>query len=363
MSVVTVDYLPFDYVKYRQEVLPALRQAIEGDGNALHALLASATHFSLGVRSLSTVPLPDKVTQKLLTNSDIYGPYQFEGVVDAASLQRIKAGEPLNPWPYLANIIPSLKGRTFKDLGHYGQLLHFYLFYSLCCAPARPSWADNSPVFSSEELAERGMIRLGDPSHPILPHDEQVRDWEYYISGDKATQALWGMFEQAPSAEMAQQLHLTHNTSETPRALNFIRDFFYREMVTGFITPEETQYLLDHVQPHKKPPLPFIIDGCLDDGFSQNWIIDLNLIDPELQIPDKPKDDWEYTEYEGKWISNKVLFAHWMAVHPQEMAAFAEQRERHTNTYQGIWYLEEEILHRMRQAASRGWGMIKTYYD
>ena len=38
MSVVTIDYLPFDYVKYRQEVLPALRQAIEGDGNALHAL-------------------------------------------------------------------------------------------------------------------------------------------------------------------------------------------------------------------------------------------------------------------------------------------------------------------------------------
>lgn len=47
MSTRIEDYIPFDYMRYVGEILPALEQATRGNTIPLSELITSATHFSL----------------------------------------------------------------------------------------------------------------------------------------------------------------------------------------------------------------------------------------------------------------------------------------------------------------------------
>ncbi len=322
MSIIAVDYLPFDYRRYAQEIIPALQRATEGDGTPLLALLQSATDFSFGPRSRHKLPLSDEAVESLL------GPYhRFKGLLDIPALHRIKAGEALNPWQYLATIIPSLEGRTLENLGQYGSLLQFHMFYTFCCEPPPPPWKSNSPV---------------------LPHDEPVFDWHSYSARDEETQTLWGAFRQLAPPDLAQRLHLTNNTDKNsfypPRSLGIGEG----ETVTGFITLDEAQKLIDNVRTHETPLLASIIYECIRDGEGEGWIVDTKLISEELPLNESGDDPdaWAY-----------AVFERWMAAHPAKMKAFLQRY------YENLWQVEDEILRRTRYAISQGWGMLKTYYS
>jgi hypothetical protein len=335
-----IDYLPFDYVTYMQQILPAIHHATEGDEVPLRTLLQSLHHISFGPRSLLPLPLSAEALEQLLEGQPFHGLMRLEGLLDVATLRRVRAGESLNPWQSLAKVIPFLKGRSLNRLGRYGEMLHFHLFYTLCTEPPASSWTSGNPV---------------------LPHDEPVFDWREYTTRDEEMRTLWGRFEQTAPEAFTQYV----TSQGTSRALS--PTTWCRENITGFLTPEETHYLLTHVRTHEKPRLESVISGCMRDGAEQGWEIDskLPISDQEL-LKHQPEDDalswkykltsWMYQNYEGQLTDFQTIINYWMIVHSEEMKAFQE------GYYRNIWQIEAEILQRMRLAVTRGWGMIQTYY-
>jgi len=266
---------------------------------------------------------------------------RLEGLLDVATLRRVRAGEPLDPWRLLAKVIPFLKGRPLDTLGRYGEMLHFHLFYTLCTKPPALSWTRGGPV---------------------LPHDEPVFDWIGYTGRDEEMRALWGMFEQKAPEALTQYIKL----QETSRGL--LPMTLCREYITGFLTPEETHYLLEHVRTHEKPWLESVLSSCMRDGAGQGWEIDPNLSisDPELFTIQSESDamqweykltSWMYKSYPEHLADFQTIVDYWMMVHPEEMKGFQERY------YRNLWQVEAEILQRMRLAVAHGWGMIQTYYS
>lgn len=341
MSVIMIDYLPFDYVTYTQQILPAIHRATEGDEVRLRVLLQSLRHISFGPRSLLRLPLSPEATEQLLEGEPFHGMMRLEGLLDVATLRRVRAGEPLDPWQLLAKVIPLLKGRPLNTLGRYGEMLHFHLFYTLCTEPPASSWTRGDPV---------------------LPHDEPVFDWTEYTCRDEEMHTLWGMFEQTAPEGLAQYI----KPQGTSRGLS--PTILCRESITGFLTPEETRYLLEHVRTHERPWLESILSGCMRDGAGQGWEIspNLSISDPELFTMQSENDampwkykltNWMYKGYPGQHADFQTIVDYWMTVHPEEMKGFQERY------YRNLWQVEAEILQRMRLAVARGWGMIQTYYS
>jgi hypothetical protein len=341
MSVITIDYLPFDYTMYVQRVLPAIHRATEGDEGPLRSLLSSLGHISYGPRSLLSLPLSTEALEQLIEGQPFHGAMRLEGLLDAATLRRVRAGEPLNPWQALAKVIPFLKGRSLNRLGYYGDMLHFHLFYTLCTEPPAVSWTGDNPVLS---------------------HDEWVFLWKEYTGRDEEMRTLWEMFEQSAPETFISSVTL----QGTARALS--HTILCRESVTGFLTPEETEQLVTHVRTHERPWLTSVAEGCMRDGVTQGWEVDatLPILHPEL-LKKQPEQDelswknkllnWMYQQYEGKDADFQTILDYWMKAHPEPMKEFQEQY------YQHVWHIEAEILRRMREAVARGWGMIQTYYN
>jgi hypothetical protein len=341
MSVIMIDYLPFDYITYTQQILPAIHHATEGNEVPLRTLLQSLDRISFGPRSMLPLPLSAEDLEQLLEGEPFYGSMRLEGLLDVATLRRVRAGEPLNPWQSLAKVIPFLKGRSLNRLGRYGEMLHFHLFYTLCTEPPPSSWTCGRPV---------------------LPHDEPVFDWTGYISRDEEMRTLWGMFEKTAPEAFPQDV-----TSEgTSRALS--PTTLCRESITGFLTPEETQYLLKHVRTHERPWLESVISGCIRDGEGQGWEIDPNLFISDRKLLKKQQENdaqqekytltgGVYQNAEGQFASYQTIVDYWKRVHPEEMKAFEDRY------YQDLWRVEAEILQRMRLVVARGWGMLQTYYN
>src|SRR5258708_14496948 len=74
MSVIMIDYLPFDYVTYTQQILPAIHRATEGDEVRLRVLLQSLRHISFGLRSLLRLPLSPEATRSEEHTSELQSP-------------------------------------------------------------------------------------------------------------------------------------------------------------------------------------------------------------------------------------------------------------------------------------------------
>src|SRR6266851_1531559 len=124
MSMARMDYIPFDYLRYARGIVPALEQATQGNGQLLRALIEQAQQFSLWPQLNCNVPL---------AKDEMPGWFEIEGLLDVATLRRVKAGDKLNPWDFLPKVIPTLVGRDMKNLGSFGDLLRVCLLYTFCC--------------------------------------------------------------------------------------------------------------------------------------------------------------------------------------------------------------------------------------
>jgi hypothetical protein len=61
---------------------------------------------------------------------------------------------------------------------------------------------------------------------------------------------------------------------------------------------------------------------------------------------------WHYVKRKGLYINQRAIFEQWRKAHPVEMDKFVE------GYYRWIHIVEDEILHRMRFAVERGWGIL-----
>lgn len=340
MSDMEIDYLPFDYVTYMQQILPALHRVLEGDEVPLVTLLQPLSHISFGPRSLLRLPLSPENTNWLLEGRPFHRAMSLEGLLDASTLSRVRAGEPLDPWQALAKVIPFLKGRSLNSLGRYGEMLHFHLFYTLCTGPSTLS-----EMYKSS----------------LLPHDEHIFRWREYTDRDEEMRALWGTFYQAASEAFTQYTA----SQENSRRLRLTQ--WCRESIIGFLTPEETQYFLEHVRTQEKPELPLDTHDYMHEGARQGWAIDRELpisnSESLWQMLDNSAWSWKDRimiwmahNYEEKRADIQTIVDYWLTVHPEETQEYWQRY------YEYLWRFETEILYRMRQAAVRGWGMIQTCY-
>src|SRR5260370_16780787 len=124
-------YLPFDYVNYTKQILPAIHRGTEGDEVRLRVLLQSRRHISFGPRSLLRLPLSPEATEQLLEGEPFHGMMRLEGLLDVATLRRVRAGEHLDPWQLLAKLLPLLKFHPLNTLRRYAQIFPFHLFYTI----------------------------------------------------------------------------------------------------------------------------------------------------------------------------------------------------------------------------------------
>ncbi|HXR66910.1 MAG TPA: hypothetical protein VN729_13335 [Ktedonobacteraceae bacterium] len=201
MSVNTLDYIPFDYQRYFQEILPAFEQATHGNFIFLKDLLDSATQIAYSVRTRYAVPLSGDESQHFLGN-------RFEtniaSLLNVPTLRRVRAGGEWNPWDALAIVLPTLEGRTLHHLGQYGELLKSFLLATFCCQC--PPWSANWSQRSNG---------------PIIPHDEVLFDWQTYITRDEHMQQLWSVFDQPLPLEIISRWPSPEDTQNErhPRAI------------------------------------------------------------------------------------------------------------------------------------------------
>lgn len=285
MSILTEDFIPFDYMRYGTEILPAIEQATRGDAASLYNLIGSATHFSPILRSKYALPASEKLIDIL---------WLFEGLFDAATLRRIKAGEAWDPWQALATVVPTLEGRSLRNLGRFGDLLIFHLFATFCCEP--PPWS-----VKRRDPYRRPEIQWYEGA--LFWHEEISYAWNAYCCRDEETKALWGAFRQPAPPDLIELLRLKDISENqyAPRSMPIYTEAEKEMSITGFMTLEEIQRLLANVRIHERPVLKVLLD---EDG-------------------------------------NFETFSE----------AYLESLHK----------LEDEILHRMRFAAERGWGMLNMH--
>jgi hypothetical protein len=344
MSIRIEDYIPFDYMRYAGEILPALEQATRGNTIPLSELITSATHFSLKLRSKYALPLPEDESNSWL--------WPFEGLFDASTLRRIKSGEAWDPWKALATVVPTLEGKSLTTLGKFGEMLKFHLFATFCCEvpPWLVKWPNPYAGFASQQWYDGEVIW----------HEEVTFVWNAYCARDKEMQALWGAFYRPAPPDLMQLLHIHDDSSSviseyTPRYMNIFSETEKEMSISGFITLEEIQHLLEHVRIHERPVLDSIIDDCIRYGESRYWAIDIEALSGDaIKSEDElaEEESWHYIEQQGMYIKHRAVFEQWKKVHPVEMEAFLERN------YQLLHMVEDEILHRMRFAAERGWGIL-----
>ncbi len=346
MSTRIKDYIPFDYMRYGTEILPAIEQATRGNTTSLNRMLASATHFSPKLRSKYALPLPEKQSDRLV--------WLFSGLFDASTLRRIKAGEVWNPWEALATIVPTLEGKSLATLGNFGEMLEFHLFATLCCEvpPWLVKWPDPYAGFTSDQWYDGAVIW----------HDEVDFSWHEYCARDEEMDTLWRAFYRPAPPDLIQLLHINDDSSSvtdkyTPRCMNIFSETEKEMDISGFMTLEEIQHLLEHVRTHERPLLDSLISECVRDGEGRYWAIDIEALDKDaIKSEEEIVDEsWRYIKRQGMYITNRAVFEQWMRVphHYIEMDRHHMQR-----FYKMLHMVEDEILHRMRFAAERGWGIL-----
>ena len=333
MSVCTLDYIPFNYLRYFDEILPAFEQATWGNFTSLKALLASMTEIAHSVRTRYTVPLSGEESQSFVENWDL------ASLLDVPTLRRVRAGDMWNPWESLAIILPTLEGRTVRHLGQYGELLKSFLLATLCC--------ERSPWSTHWSYHNDGAI---------LSHDEVVLQWETYTTGVEQTRKLWGLFDQPLPQEIM-------SGKESEQNGHHPRSIFYSlgGSLSGFITHEEVKRFLQQVQTHaRSEELDMTIGDCVRDGEAEGWSIEIE------ELPPEAVKRWEDISGEGyvvhritggKYIAYRDLFIYWKQKYPSQMEDVLQRY------CQDMWAVEEEILYRMRFAAAHGWGMLQAYSE
>jgi len=186
--------------------------------------------------------------------------------------------------------------------------------------------------------------------------------WHEYCARDEEMQKLWRAFYQPAPPDLVRLLHLNDDSSSIsykhiPRSLNIFSETEKEMGINGFMTLEEVQYLLGQVRTHERSLLDWIIDECVRDGNGRWWAIDMEALDKDAikskeEIEDEP---WHYVKREGTYISNRAVFEQWMRIPHHQ----AELERHHMQRFYGMLHrVEDEILHRMRFAVERDWGIL-----
>jgi hypothetical protein len=236
-------------------------------------------------------------------------------------------------------------------------MLKYHLLATFCCEvpPWSKYWLDPYAGFSSNQGYDG----------PVIWHDEVMFDWNAYCARDEETQALWGAYKRPASPELMHMLHINDtrfpNTYDEdnhyPRYIHAEAETEKELSILGFMTLEEIQHLLEHVRTHELPLLDSIIDECVRDGEGRYWAIDIEALDKDAI---KSKEEigeewWHYFRRQEMYVSNRAVFEQWMKV-PHHQAEMEQHHMR--RFYEMLHMVEDEILHRMRFAVERGWGIL-----
>lgn len=340
MSTYITDYIPFDYLRYGTEILPAIERATRGDTTPLSNMIASATHFSPRLRSKYALPLSSEESDRLI--------WLFAGLFDAPTLHSIRAGAAWNPWEALATVVPTLEGKSLASLGNFGNLLKFHLFATLCCEvpPWSVKYSNPYTGFTSNQWYDGA----------IICHEEVGFAWHEYCTRDEEMQELWGAFYRPAPPDLVRLLHI-NNDEYHSRSMHIYSETETEMGINGFMALEEIQHLLEHVRTHERPLLDWLVDECIRDGEEKDWAIDMETLDKDaIKTGEEIEEEsWHYLKRQGMYISNRAVFEQWMKIPHHQ----AEMEEHHMRLfYKMLHMVEDEILHRMRFAAERGWGIL-----
>jgi hypothetical protein len=226
-------------------------------------------------------------------------------------------------------------------------LLKFHLFATLCCEvpPWSAGWPDPYAGFTPGWYGDA-----------IIWHEEVGYAWDEYCARDEEMQELWRAFYRPAPPGLARLLHI-NNDGYLPRSMNIYSETEREMGISGFMTLEEIQHLFEHVRIHEQPLLNWLIDECIRDGENRYWAIDIEALDKDA-IKSKEEieeEGWHYFRRQEMYISNRAVFEQWMQV-PHHQAELERYHMR--PFYQKLYMVEDEILHRMRFAAERGWGIL-----
>jgi len=282
MSTGAQDYIVFDYLRYAREILPAVEQLARGNQLPLRSLIIDAWHRAESLYASTPLHLNRKLGdswEPIACLFDTLARHQDLAVID-----------PFDGDALVNNVV------SLKDSGPDDNLLKTYLLTIYCCEV--PPWSQG----------------WNWPHHGdfLLDHDEWIGEWGTYAHRDEEQTALWGAFSQPTPEPLGQHLQIdlqklnTYDRTHFPRSISTI---YLRSQITGFITIEEIQRLLEQVRTHEMPPMDRLA---------------------------------EFIERLGQ-------------IQPEKVEVYRQQY------CQNLWMIEEEILHRMRYALSHGKGIL-TYY-
>lgn len=339
MSTYITDYIPFDYMRYGTEILPVIEQATRGNSAPLNNMIASSAHFSPMLHSKYVLPLSEEQRDPLI--------WLFAGLFDASTLRRIRAGEAWDPWKALATVVPTLEGKSLATLGNFGELLKFHLFATLCCEvpPWFVKWSDPYTGYTPDQYGGA-----------IIWHEEVGYAWHEYCTRDEEMEALWRAFYRPALPDLVRLLHI-NTDGYHPRFLNIFSETEKEMGIDGFMTLEEIQHLLGYVRTHERPLLNWLIDGCVQHGEGRGWVVGIEALDKDvIKSEEEVGEEWSHCSIQqGMYISNRAILEQWMEV-PHYRVELEEHYIR--PFYETLHMVEDEILHRMRFAAERGWGIL-----
>lgn len=282
MSTGAEDYIIFDYLRYVQEILPALEQLERGNQLPLRSLIIDASHCA---KSFSVSPLPH-------LNGRLRGSWEpMACLFDAlARHQDLAALVPLDEYALFSSIL------SLRESSSDNELLRTCLLTIYCCEvlPWSPDW----------KWPYHGNF--------LLDHDEWILEWGAYVQRDPAQAALWGAFSQPAPEPLRHYLQADFQKQISYYSTDFPRSISTPPLwgqITGFMTIEEIQHLLEEVRIHEMPPIEQLAEFVERAGSTQ------------------PEEAEEYRQ----WYCQR------------------------------LWMIEEEILHRMRYALAHGKGIL-TYY-
>ena len=329
MSNHPMNYVPFDVNTYTHVVLPALIQATEGETEPLLNLIRSARHFSCW--ELMNQPVPFSLEELWrLSVADIWD-FVFNHNNDFGT--QIKKEDVFNPWSLLQELVPELVGKKLveNDEG-YGGFLHLSLLFTFCC-----------------DLPLSSVAR---EDHVIFDYEGTSYEWQDYISNGPSS-TIWSTFHQPAPQEIAALYtspdnEVLYSSDPCPRELGIFGGG--RLQPSGFMTPEETRYLLTHVQVHSEPITPSIISRCISNAHYHRYNWETGGSQPRRD----DFADWkQYAEADECYV--RAVFEKWMREHPAHMVDLLQHQ------YRNLWLIEDRVMAYVRYAVSRGWGMLEFY--
>lgn len=399
----SLDYWPFDYTRYVEEILPALSLATEGQmtrlqqlislGRQQHLPFCSPWDLSRGT-SCGEPPSPDTFFALLEKDPNFaFGTDDFT-------------------WETVERLVSFLPGHHFGEIFELGAELHLGLIYAFCSAPI-PGGIDRwqSPVGGGG--------------------DESVWRWRDYFERDEPWRVLWEQFYRPSPTVITTHISTPYDPAY-PRSLNPFGEARGRVTLNGFVTPDEAHRLARELPLRRKPFLVLSSYEPVREYVMREWEKQIALSIPDYQ--EKKRQyyqerkqlnwpvQWRYdfkatAEVEkeeqplkerlfGKELGSRLMYVErdfsrlgyagqdapeekrffplkepereeerfflipeeiyynidTAALIPQwTQACPVEAEETHLLDWESVWQSENELMRRLDYAVSRQWGILMYY--